>query len=92
MPSLISVWAIDPGQSIRATSLTVRRDHPELACRGPHHSLLHKIHGLKDFQCMPDVSSLLDQAAFVLAWNQRIVRERSWFRQRDGVRRTVPLP
>ena len=83
--------ADDPGYISYRDSGAVRRVYPALACRGPHHSMLYMIRGLKDFQCMSNVPSLLDQAAFVLAWSQRIVRERSWFRQKDGVRRTVPL-
>ena len=42
--------AVHPSYISYRGSGTVHRVRPALACRSPHHSLLHKIHGLKDFQ------------------------------------------
>ncbi len=50
------------------------------AYRGLHHSPLHKVHGLKDHQSVPDMSRMLDHAALVLAGGPRVVREGSRFR------------
>jgi len=65
--------AIHTGYIPYRGSGAVCRVYAAMTCRGPHHSLLHRVCGFKDLQSLPDMSRLLDQAALVLAGSQRVV-------------------
>ena len=84
--------AVHTGNIPYRGSGAVGRVRTALACRGPHQRLLHKVRGLEDLQSLLDMSRLFDQDALVLTGGQRIVRERSRIRQRDGIRWIFPLP